>query len=74
VSQGLQGSFPEDMPPEQVTLEWFARMYHFSDETTRALGIEALEWWPLIAEARAKAQVLESERDRRMQASTSRRH
>lgn len=55
------------MPPEQVTLEWFARTYHFTDEQTLDLGLEALEWWPVIALARAETARMEQEQERRMQ-------
>jgi hypothetical protein len=55
------------MPPEQVTLEWFARTYHFTDEQTLNLSVDALEWWPVIALARAEAQRLEQAREQRMQ-------
>jgi hypothetical protein len=43
------------MPQEQVTLEWFARTYHFTEEQTLDLSQEALEWWPVISLARAEA-------------------
>lgn len=61
------------MPPEQVTLEWFARSYHFSEDQTRyELSPEALDWWPIIALARMQAQQLEQARAERMQAGSRR--
>lgn len=44
------------MRPEMVTYEWFAEAYHFTEEMTDSLSADALEWWPVIRMARAKAQ------------------
>lgn len=54
-SRGAQGRLPAAMPPEQVTYEWFADTYHFTEEMTDNLSLDALEWWPLIRVAKAKA-------------------
>jgi hypothetical protein len=54
------------MPEEQVTLEWFARTYHFSEEQTLGLSLEALEWWPVIAVARAEAAEMKQRQESRM--------
>lgn len=72
MSQGLQGRLPEDMPPEQVTLEWFGRNYHFTDEETLGMGLDALEWWPIIAMARAEVARMEQAREQRMQKNSGR--
>jgi hypothetical protein len=72
VSQGHQGHLPEDMPTEQMTLEWFARTYHFTDQETENLSLDALEWWPVIALARIQAQHLEQAREARMQRNSGR--
>lgn len=65
-SQGLQGSLPDGLPPEQVTLEWFADAYSFTDEQTLGLSLDALEWWPVIRLAKARAQEMQRAQDDRM--------
>lgn len=55
------------MPPEQVTFEWFAETYHFTEEMTRSLSLEALEWWPLIRQARQHAASRQQQREQRTQ-------
>jgi hypothetical protein len=55
------------MPPEQVTLEWFARTYHLTEEQTLNLSLDALEWWPVIALARAEAAQAQQRQEQRMQ-------
>lgn len=54
------------MPEEQVTLEWFARTYYFTEEETHGLSLEALEWWPVIAQARAEAAEMKQRQESRM--------
>jgi hypothetical protein len=62
------------MPPEQVTLEWFGRTYNFTEsQTLDEMSLDALEWWPVIARARAEAAQLEQQREARMQRNSSRR-
>jgi hypothetical protein len=55
------------MPPEQVTLEWFARTYRLTEEETLNLSLDALEWWPVIALARAEAAQMQQRQEQRMQ-------
>lgn len=44
------------MDARQITYEWFAENYHFTEEMTDSLSVDALEWWPVIRAARLKAQ------------------
>lgn len=43
------------MPTEQITLEWFGENYHFTEEQTLDLSLDAIYWWPLIRMARIEA-------------------
>jgi hypothetical protein len=62
------------MPPEQVTLEWFARTYHMTEDQTLELSVDALEWWPVIALARAEAAQAQQRQQERMAKNSQRRH
>jgi hypothetical protein len=62
------------MPEEHVTLEWFARNYHFTENQTRfELSSDALDWWPVIAAARGEAHAVVERQQQRMQARQGRR-
>jgi hypothetical protein len=65
---------PEGMPAEQVTYEWFGRNYHFTEEQTDCLSIEALDWWPVINMARVKAQETKQSQTARVTANTQESH
>lgn len=62
------------MPPETITLEWFAENYHFTEEMTGSLSVEALDWWPLIRAARMKVSETKSSQAQRMQQNTAASH
>jgi hypothetical protein len=64
-SQGHQGSLPDDMPIEQVTYEWFAENYKFTEDMTDGLSLDALEWWPVIRSAKHHAQEMQRAQDER---------
>lgn len=41
---------------EQLTYEWFGESFQFTEDDTDSLSLDALEWWPVILQARRKAQ------------------
>lgn len=43
------------MPAWLLAAEWFSERYGFTPDEVRGLPIEAEEWYPRIAEARARA-------------------
>jgi CHASE1-domain containing sensor protein len=65
-SHGYQGSLPEDMPAQQLTYEWFAENYHFTEEMTGSLSLDALTWWPVIRAARNNAARAEQDAQQRL--------
>lgn len=62
------------MPAETVTYEWFAEAYHFTEDMTDSLSLEALEWWPLLRLARAKAGETRQAQNNRVEALTQEVH
>lgn len=48
------------MPPSLVTEEWWAETYRWPPQVVRELPLEAYEWFPEIAEARARARDLKA--------------
>jgi hypothetical protein len=60
------------MPPEMLTLEWFADSYGFTEDETLGLSMEALDWWPIIRAGRAHAREIERAREERMARTQSR--
>lgn len=65
-SQGYQGSLPDGLPPVQVTCEWFADAYGFTEEQTGGLSLDALEWWPVIRLAKVHAQEMQRAQQERV--------
>ena len=65
-SRGRQGHLPEDMPREQMTKRWFAKIYGFTEDMTDSLSLEALEWWPLIETAESEVMRIEQEQQARL--------
>lgn len=61
------------MPKEQVTLEWFGENYHFTEDQTLSLSLDALFWWPLIRLARVEAAEMKQRQEQRAAQNTRRR-
>ena len=64
-SRGYQGELPEGMPRAQLTFEYFAESYGFTEDQTRSLSLDSLEWWPKIRAARLEAARQEDEQAKR---------
>ena len=56
---------PAGMPLRLLLEEWFAESYHYTPEQVGELSLDALEWFPVIAEAKARATKIRSEQERR---------
>ena len=46
------------MPAHLLTAEWWAQAYGWTPDQVGELPLEALEWFPVIRQARAKAAAL----------------
>jgi hypothetical protein len=56
------------MPAETLTKRFFAKVYHFTEEQTDNLSVDAVTWWPVIEQAEAEAaqrQMRDAQRDPR---------
>lgn len=47
------------MPPEMMTIDFFAEAYHFPPRVTRSLSLAELYWLPIVRQAKNRAAKIE---------------
>jgi hypothetical protein len=54
------------MPADLLMDEWFASTYNFTPQQVREMPVDAVTWFPVIAEARGRAAQAKADQQRRM--------
>ena len=53
------------MPTRLLLEEWFAENYRYTPAQVGELSLDALEWFPLIAEAKSRAMKIRADQERK---------
>jgi hypothetical protein len=53
------------MPPEMMTIDFFAEAYNFPPRVTRSLSLDELYWLPIIRQAKVRADKIRHDQERK---------